>query len=159
MLIARTVMAESGLGGRFWFKAATAGVDAHNLRFKARIGTTQHHLRSGQKKDFSGFWVFGCRASVCIGSERWAKGKHAPRAEEEIYVGFAINTSAWSFYVPGRNERVTTNQVKYSNHEFPFQNRKMVEKHLTDNSTEGLSTFFHLFAFFIFPLLGLAFRV
>jgi hypothetical protein len=30
MLIARTVMAESGLGGRFWFKAAAAGKDARN---------------------------------------------------------------------------------------------------------------------------------
>jgi hypothetical protein len=28
MLIARTVMVESGLGGRFWFRAATAGIDA-----------------------------------------------------------------------------------------------------------------------------------
>ncbi len=27
MMIARTVMAESGLGGRFWFKAASAGKD------------------------------------------------------------------------------------------------------------------------------------
>ncbi len=28
MLLARTIMVESGLGGRFWFKAATAGKDA-----------------------------------------------------------------------------------------------------------------------------------
>jgi hypothetical protein len=55
MLIARTVMVESGLGGRFWIKAATAGVDASNVRFKARIGITQHHLMFGQKEDISGF--------------------------------------------------------------------------------------------------------
>jgi hypothetical protein len=28
MMSAQTVMAESGLGGRFWFKAASAGKDA-----------------------------------------------------------------------------------------------------------------------------------
>jgi hypothetical protein len=49
VLIAKTVMAESGLGGRFWFKEATAGVDASNVTFKARIGTTPHHLMYGQK--------------------------------------------------------------------------------------------------------------
>jgi hypothetical protein len=44
MLIARTGMVESGLGGRFWFRAATAGIDVSNTTFKARIGTTPHHL-------------------------------------------------------------------------------------------------------------------
>ena len=31
ILIAPTVMVESGLGGLFWFKAATAGKDARNV--------------------------------------------------------------------------------------------------------------------------------
>ena len=35
MLVARTVIVESGLGGRFWFRAATAGKDARNVTFKA----------------------------------------------------------------------------------------------------------------------------
>jgi hypothetical protein len=52
MLIARTVMVESGLGGRFWFKAAMAGVDARNVTFKARIGSTPHHFMYGQKRMF-----------------------------------------------------------------------------------------------------------
>ena len=51
---------------------------------------------------------------------------------------FAINTSAWSFYVPERKKIVTTNQVKFSEHEFPFRKRRMVEKHLIDNSTDML---------------------
>ena len=59
-------------------------------------------------------------------------------AEEAIYVGFAINTSAWSFYVPERKKIVTTNLVKFSEHEFPFRKRSMVEKHLMDNSTDML---------------------
>jgi hypothetical protein len=72
MLIARTVMVDSGLGGRFWFRAATAGIDASNTTFKARIGTTQHHLMYGQKKDVSGFCAFGCRAWVYIDQQRQA---------------------------------------------------------------------------------------
>ena len=31
-----------------------------------------------------------------------------------------------------------TNQVKFSEHEFPFRNRKMIEQYLTDNSTDIL---------------------
>ena len=44
MLVARTVMVDSGLGGRFWFRvrAATAGKDARNVTFKERIGMTPH---------------------------------------------------------------------------------------------------------------------
>ncbi len=129
MSIARTVMVESGLGGRFWFRAATAGIDAHNATFKARIGTTPHHLMYGQKKDVSCFRAFGCRAWVYIDPQHRAKGKHTPRAGEAIYVGFANNTSVWSFYVLERKKIVTTNQVKFSEHEFPFRKRRMVEKH------------------------------
>jgi hypothetical protein len=84
MLIARTVMVESGLGGRFWFRADTAGIDARNPTFKARIGITPHHLMYGQKK---GFQAFGCRAWVYMDPPRRAKGKHMPRAEEAICVG------------------------------------------------------------------------
>jgi hypothetical protein len=41
MFIARTVMAESRLGGQFSFKAA-AGKDALNTTFKAHIKTSPH---------------------------------------------------------------------------------------------------------------------
>jgi hypothetical protein len=47
MLIARTVMVESG--GRFWFRAAMSGIDARNATFKARICTTPHHLMYGKR--------------------------------------------------------------------------------------------------------------
>jgi hypothetical protein len=98
-----------------------------------------HALPShGQKKDVSGVRAFGCRAWVYVDPQRRAKGKHMPRAEEAIYVGFTINTSAWSFYVPERKKIVTMNQVKLSEHEFPFRKRSMVENHLMDNSTDML---------------------
>ncbi len=37
MMSARTVMVESWLRGRFWFRATTAGKDASNVTFKERI--------------------------------------------------------------------------------------------------------------------------
>ena len=64
MLIARTVMVESGLGGRFWFRAATAGKDARNVTFKERIGMTPHQAMYGEKRDVSAYRAFGCRAYV-----------------------------------------------------------------------------------------------
>ncbi len=44
MRLASTVMAESRLRGRFWFKAAAAGVDASNVPFKHHLGETQWTL-------------------------------------------------------------------------------------------------------------------
>ena len=40
MMLSRTIMVESGLGGRFWFKSALTGCEARNVTYKARIGTT-----------------------------------------------------------------------------------------------------------------------
>ncbi len=62
MMTAQTVMAEFGLGGRFWFKAASAGNDARNVKFKERIGKAMY----GEKRDVSDFRAFGCRASVYL---------------------------------------------------------------------------------------------
>jgi transposase InsO family protein len=62
MMSARTVMAESGQGGRFWFKAASAGKDARNVTFKERIGMTQHQAMYGEKRDVSDFRGFGYRS-------------------------------------------------------------------------------------------------
>jgi hypothetical protein len=59
MMIARTVMAESGLLGRVWFKAASVEKDARNVTYKKRIWMTQHQpsmerketLKSPDKQD------------------------------------------------------------------------------------------------------------
>jgi hypothetical protein len=45
MLLARTVMAESGLGGRFWFRAAMAGKDARNAIYAAQDFTSSCYVR------------------------------------------------------------------------------------------------------------------
>ena len=49
MMSARTDMAESGLGGRFWFKAANAGEDIRNVTFKERIGISPYQAMYGEK--------------------------------------------------------------------------------------------------------------
>ena len=104
MISARTVMAESGLGGRFWFKAANAGKDARNVTFKERIGMSRYQAMYGEKKDVSDFRAFGCSAWVYLDWQRREKGKHTPRAKEAIYVGFTDNTmgspTTWAFYIP-----------------------------------------------------------
>ncbi len=51
MMGARTFMAESGTGARFWFRAATAGKDSSNVTFKELTGMTQHQAMYGEKKD------------------------------------------------------------------------------------------------------------
>ncbi len=43
-------MAESGLGGRILFKAASAG-KAQNVTFKDRIGMTQYQAVHGEQRD------------------------------------------------------------------------------------------------------------
>ena len=55
MMSARTVMAESGMGGRFWFKAAKAGKDARNVTYKERIGMSPYQAMYGEKKRRFGF--------------------------------------------------------------------------------------------------------
>ena len=75
-------MAESGLGGRFWFKAAKAGKDAQ--LGKERIGMSPYQAMYGEKRVVSDFRAFGCRAWVYLDKQRREKGKHTPRAKEAI---------------------------------------------------------------------------
>ncbi len=130
MLIARTVMAESGVGGRFWFKAAAAGTDARNATFKARIKTSPHQAFIGGPKDVSRFRAFGCKAAVYLNKERQENGKHTARGIDAINLGFARNTSAYVLYIPERKTLMILNQVKLNEHEFPFRKQKMVEQFL-----------------------------
>ncbi len=128
MRLARTVMAESGLGGRFWFTAACAGKDARNVTYKQRIGSTPYTCMFDLVKDVSRFCAFGCRAWVHLNSERREKEKHTPRALEAIYLGFEPNSSSWSFFIPERQQLWSTNQAKSDEHSFPFSRRSNVDK-------------------------------
>ncbi len=73
-----TVMAESGLGGGLWFKAAEAGVDAWNITFKEPLKETSWTLMYGEPKDVSLYRPFGCREWVHLNSER--REKRTPQA-------------------------------------------------------------------------------
>ena len=138
MMLSRTIMVESGLGGRFWFKSASAGCEARNVTYKARIGTSPWNLMHGEKKDLSRFRAFGCRAWVHLNSERREKGKHTPRAIEVIYLGFQPNTSSWSFFIPERNSMISSNQAQFDERIFPFRNKEMIEKYQSDQATDIL---------------------
>ncbi len=65
-------------------------------------------------------------------------GKHIPKAKEVVYVGFVPNMSTWAFWVQEVKKIMTTNKVRFNEHEFPFQKRQMVEQHLSENPTDIL---------------------
>jgi hypothetical protein len=137
MGLARTVMAEPGLEGRFWFKAALASKDARNVTYKQRLGQTPYSCVYGELKDVSRFRVFGCRAWVYLNAERREKGKHTPRAQEAIYLGFEPNISAWSFFIPERQTLWSTKQAQFDEHVFPFRKRSIVDKFQRDDSVHN----------------------
>ena len=47
-MLGKNVMAESGLGGRFWFCATQNGVICRNVTFKQSIGTTPFEKMYGK---------------------------------------------------------------------------------------------------------------
>jgi hypothetical protein len=150
MMAARTIRAESGLGGRFWFRAALAARDALNATYKERIGTIPWRRMYGEMRDVSRFRAFGCRAWVYLDADRREKGKHTARAVEAINLGFEPNTSAYCFFIPEKNDLMTSNQARFvaprarprrasrCEYSFPFRKQKMVEQFQSDNSTDIL---------------------
>ncbi len=46
--------------------------------------------------------------------------------------------SAWAFWILVDNKIMTSNQVKFFEHEFSFRTRKLVDQFLSDNSTDIL---------------------
>jgi hypothetical protein len=93
MIIARTVMTESGLGDRFWFKAAAAENDVFNATFKTRIKTSPHQAMYGEPKDDSVFRSFGCKSVVYLNNECRENGRHRAKAVDAMNLGFAHKTS------------------------------------------------------------------
>ncbi len=91
------VASKSGLGCQFWFRAATAGEDTHNVTFKERLCMTQYQAMYGEKKDGSDNQAFGCRAKVYLDKQHQEKGKHTPKAKEAVYAEFLPNMSARAF--------------------------------------------------------------
>ncbi len=98
---------------------------------------TPHQAMYAENRVVSDFRAF-CRTLAYLDKQRPVKGKHTPRTKEAIYVSFANNMSAWALWIPEDQKIVTSNQVKFSKHEFPFRTRKMVDQFLSDNSTDIL---------------------
>ena len=131
-------MAESGLGGRFGSKQQMPGRTPEMLPTRNALGCHRTKPCMVKRKMFRISGAFGCRAWVYLDKQRRQKGKHTPRATEAIYVEFTDNMSAWTVYIPEDRKIMSTNQVKFSEHEFPFRNRKMIDQFLSDNSTDIL---------------------
>ena len=68
-------MAESGMGGQFWFSATMDGVNCMNATFKKRLRTMPHEKVYGSKKDVSKFRAFGCRVYMHHNQGRREKGE------------------------------------------------------------------------------------
>ena len=141
MLLGRTTMAESGCGGKFWFRSSTNGKDARNATYCARIGTTPHMKIYGVPKDVSKFRAFGSECFMYLNKDRRDLGKHTARARRMVYMGFASddNTSAWKLYDPEKNKFYTSNQVKFNERVFPFRTEAMLNKYAAGGENDIFS--------------------
>ncbi len=131
-------MAESGLGGRFWFKAALAACDARNATYKEHISTTPWRRMHGEVQDVPLLHAFGCRAWVYLDSDRPENDNHTACAVEAINLIFKPNTSAYCFFILEKNNLMTYNQARFDEYSFLFRQQKMVEQFQSDNSTDIL---------------------
>ena len=133
MTISRTVMVESGLGGRFWLKSALAAVEACNATYRERIGNARRTARCFRGD--SNYLVAG--HGFISNSERRENGKHTPRPRavtvDAIYLGFEPNTSSYSFFILEKNSIISSNQAQFDEGGFPFRKKQVVEQYQFDN--------------------------
>ncbi len=131
---------------RTWWKILDQGCDSRRRCQQRKIqGADWHHAAPPHVWSEGGyFWIL----SVLMQS----LGLHWPRApsQREAYASSWRSNLCWIriqhkcvVHFMFRKERRSwprscKNQVKFSEHEFLFRNRKMVEKHLIDNSTDLL---------------------
>ena len=127
----RSQMAESGMGGRFWFRAIVSGKDARNATYHDRTGTTPHHFVFEKPRNVSKFRAFGCKAFMYLNKDRREKGKHLPRAAEGIHLGFASDSNT-SGYFPSTSKTLICNQVRFDESNFPCRKQSMVDRHVED---------------------------
>ncbi len=94
-MLGKLGMAESGLGGLFWFCACC------NVIFKQSIGTMPFEKVFGTKKDVAKFSKLGCLAYIPLNKDSREKERHSPKAVEAVNLGFATdcNTSGNKLYI------------------------------------------------------------
>ena len=139
-LLVRPQMAESGMAGRFWFRALVSARDGRNVTYHERIKTTPHKMVFGEPKNVSRFRAFGCRAFMFLNKERRRPGKLAPRALEGINLGFASdsNTSGYVIYIPESQKIFISNQVRFDETLYPYRKQSVVDKHVADSAIDVL---------------------
>ena len=127
-------MAESGLGGQFWFSATMHGLNCRNATFKERLGTTPYEKLYGRKKDVSLFRPYGCRGYMHLNKELRAKARGAQRAVLVINLSLATdcNTSGYKLLFEETGKVLISNEVRFDESFFPRRNRQMIDEHLTN---------------------------
>jgi hypothetical protein len=88
-MVGKTVMAESGLGGPYWFCATTHSMNCRNATYRKRLGMTPREKMYGTKKDVSKFRPIGCSGYMHLNPDRRELGRHAPRGQAVINSGWA----------------------------------------------------------------------
>ncbi len=129
-MLENTGMAESGLGGPYWFSATQNGVNYRtgNVTYRERpsLGTTPYEKTCGVKKNVSKFRPFGCRAYMHLNKDQGEKWRHAPKAVEAINLGFATdcNTRGYKLLMEGTGKILISNQVRFDENLYPYQPAK-----------------------------------
>ena len=130
MLLTRTQLAESGLGGKYWFRSLVSAKDARNATYHARIKTTPHYFIFGKPKNVSKFRAFGCRAYPYLNEDWRENGKHVLRAAEGINLGFDTNSSGYVIHVPSTGKTYVTNNVRFDEYHFPYRKKEVIDQHV-----------------------------
>jgi hypothetical protein len=100
--IARTVMIDSGLEGRFWFLAMQYATRIHNIQYSAVINSSPFLLMHGAKPDVSGDRQFGVEAWLFVRPEQRSDPKFGKRGEPCIFVGYPLNQQGYLLWCPSR---------------------------------------------------------
>ncbi len=70
IMLERTAMAESGLGGQFWFSATIHDVNCRNATYKEYLGTNQHEKLYGKQKNGHGSDLMDAGDAECRRTRR-----------------------------------------------------------------------------------------
>ena len=135
-------MAESSMGGRFWFRAMLLDKGAqnaplsNNLSRLTRVRTTPHHYYVFEKpENISIFRAFWCRAFMYLSEDRREKGKYLPTANAEgIYLGFVsnCNTSGNVIHFPSKEKTLISNQILFNETNLQYRKQSIVDRHIED---------------------------
>ncbi len=121
-------------------RAATASKDASNVpvTFKERIGLTPYQAMYVEKKDASDYRAFRCKAWVYLEQATPRERKAHAEGKRSSLCWICSKHEHGGILSSRDQENNDKNQVRFDEHEFPFRKRKMVEHHLSDNSTDIL---------------------